>query len=173
MDKEKIEYRRIEDIIPYERNPRKNDSAVDAVAASIREFGFKNPIIVDKDGVIIAGHTRLLAAKQLGMETVPCICADDLSEGQAKAFRLADNKTAELAEWDFELLDLELDEITDIDMSDFGFELNEEQPEQKERKSAAYTESVSVVIDCADDEEAERIYNELTEEGYQCHISTL
>lgn len=104
----------------YDKNPRRNDQAVDAVAASIREFGFKVPIIVDRDGVIVAGHTRLKAAKKLGMETVPCIIADDLTEEQIRAFRLADNRTAELAEWDFNALAAELEEIQ-IDMGQFGF----------------------------------------------------
>lgn len=122
-----IEYKRLEDIIPYAANPRKNDDAVEYVARSISEFGFKVPIIIDKDGVIIAGHTRYKAAKYLGMNEVPVICADDLTEEQVKAFRLADNKVAEMAEWDPDLLDLELDELKlDFDMSLFGFDLSVE-----------------------------------------------
>ena len=107
---------------PYENNPRINDGAVEAVAKSIDEFGFKVPIVVDSDYVIIAGHTRLKAAEKLGLKTVPVVIADDLTEEQARAFRLADNKTAELAEWDFEKLNEELGDITDLDMQDFGFE---------------------------------------------------
>lgn len=114
------------DLVPYEKNPRKNDGAVPAVAASIEEFGFKVPIVIDKDGVIVAGHTRLKAAKKLGMAEVPCIIADDLTPEQIKAFRLADNKTGELADWDFGLLDEELAELGAFDMTAFGFE---EQPE--------------------------------------------
>ena len=118
-----IEYKRLEDIIPYAANPRKNDDAVEYVARSINEFGFKVPIIIDKDGFIIAGHTRYKAAKRLGMNEVPVICADDLTEEQVKAFRLADNKTAEIAEWNYGLLDLELEDLKlDFDMSLFGFE---------------------------------------------------
>ena len=113
----------ISKIRPYERNPRRNDAAVDAVAASIREFGFQQPIVCDMDGVIIVGHTRLKAAKKLGLKTVPVVYAD-LPEDKVKAYRLADNKTGELAEWDMELLDLELGDI-DLDMSAFGFELDE------------------------------------------------
>ena len=112
---------KIEDLKPYKRNPRKNDGAVDAVAASIKEFGFKVPIVIDADGEIIAGHTRFKAAKKLGLKEVPCIIADDLTPDQIKAFRLADNKTAELADWDFELLQLELSDIQ-LDMTDFGFD---------------------------------------------------
>jgi len=117
----KIEEMKVGELIPYENNPRKNDAAVDAVAASIREFGFKVPIIVDKDGVIVAGHTRLKAAEKLGLKTVPVIRADDLTEEQVKAFRLADNKTGEIAEWDFEKLEEELRALDDIDMGQFGF----------------------------------------------------
>lgn len=118
----------ITELKPYPNNPRKNDHAVDAVAASIREFGFKVPLVIDKDGVIVAGHTRYKAAQKLGLKELPCIVADDLTDDQIKAFRLADNKTAELAEWDFELLDLELDDI-ELDMSQFGFELaDDEEP---------------------------------------------
>ena len=116
----------LEEIKPYEKNPRNNDNAVDAVAASIREFGFKVPIIIDKDNIIVAGHTRYKAAKKLGLKTVPCIKADDLTDEQVKAFRLADNKVAEQAEWDFELLNEELETIT-IDMEQFGFDLPEEE----------------------------------------------
>ncbi len=112
------------DLIPYENNPRNNDAAVDAVANSIKQFGFKVPIVIDKDNVIVAGHTRLKAAEKLGLDKVPCIVADDLTEEQIKAFRLADNKTAELAEWDFEKLESELQELADLDveMAQFGFD---------------------------------------------------
>lgn len=118
----------INDIIPYENNPRKNEEAVDAVAASIRSFGFKVPVILDRDGVIVAGHTRVRAAKSLGMKAVPCLYADDLTPEQIKAFRLADNKVAELSEWDVELLEKELADI-DFDMSEFGFDFGEEAEE--------------------------------------------
>ena len=111
----------INEVIPYEKNPRINDNAVPAVMKSIEEFGFKVPIVIDKNGTIVKGHIRLKAAKKLGMKTVPCIVADDLTPEQIKAFRLADNKVAEAAEWDMELLNEELDGIIDIDMSDFNF----------------------------------------------------
>lgn len=117
-----IKYFKPSELIPYENNPRKNDDAVDAVAESIKEFGFKVPIIVDKNNIIVAGHTRLKAAQKLGLKSVPVVCADDLSEEQVKAFRLADNKTAELAHWDFSKLDEELAKIKDIDMNRFGFD---------------------------------------------------
>jgi site-specific DNA-methyltransferase (adenine-specific) len=110
------------ELIPYENNPRRNDQAVRCVANSIKEFGFKVPIVVDSAGVIIAGHTRLKAAESLGIEEVPVVVADDLTEEQVRAFRLADNKTGEMSGWDFDLLDSELSEL-DFDMRDFGFNI--------------------------------------------------
>ena len=125
--------RDIMSIRPYERNPRRNDQAVEFVANSIREFGWKQPIVVDKDGVIVAGHTRFKAAKKLGLRTVPVVVADDLSEEQIKAYRLADNKTGEAAEWDLPALAVELDGILDLDMEQFGFlDENDDEPEARE-----------------------------------------
>lgn len=133
----------------YENNPRNNDAAVDYVAESIKQFGFKVPIVIDARNVIVAGHTRLKAAKKLGLETVPCIVADDLTEEQVKAFRLADNKTAEFAEWDFDLLETELAELAgmDIEMDAFGFdefepdshEIIEDDPPDVDEKSEPIT----------------------------------
>lgn len=114
----------IDEIIPYINNPRVNDNAVDKVAASIREFGWKVPCVISKDNVIVTGHTRIKAAKKLGIETVPCIIADDLTDDQIKAFRLADNKVAEFSEWDFEKLEIEFEGLTDFDLEDFGFEID-------------------------------------------------
>lgn len=111
----------ISEIQPYENNPRNNDSAVDAVAASIREFGWQQPIVVDKDGVIIAGHTRYKAAKKLKLKEVPVVVADNLTDEQVMAYRLADNKTGELAGWDFSALEEELAGLAQIDMQQFGF----------------------------------------------------
>jgi site-specific DNA-methyltransferase (adenine-specific) len=112
----------LSDIKPYAKNPRKNDKAVDKVAASIKEFGWKVPIVIDQDGTIVAGHTRYKAAQQLGLDRVPCIIADDLTPEQVKAFRLADNKVGELAGWDFDLLATELQDLASFDMEQFGFE---------------------------------------------------
>ena len=114
MSRLKIEYKDISELIPYINNPRINEGAVDKVAASIKEFGFKNPIIIDKENVIIAGHTRLKAAKKLGLEEIPTIKVEDLTEQQIKAFRIADNKTAEFADWDMELLEIELEGLDDV-----------------------------------------------------------
>ena len=116
-----IIYKNIKDIKKYKNNPRKNELAVEKVAESIKEFGFRNPILIDKGNEIVCGHTRYDAAKKLGIKEVPCIIADDLTPEQIKAFRLVDNKTNEFAEWDDELLDLEIQDI-EIDLSPFGFE---------------------------------------------------
>ena len=121
MEKLKIVYKSVDDLIPYINNPRINDHAVDAVASSIKNFGFKVPIIIDSENEIVAGHTRLKAAKKLGMKEVPTIVADDLDDNQIKAFRLADNKVGELAAWDFSALEIELQNIGDIDMNSFEF----------------------------------------------------
>lgn len=120
--REEMIYKSVAELEPYISNPRKNEDAVDAVAKSIEEFGFKVPIVIDKNNEIVAGHTRLKAAKKLGIEEVPTIIADDLSDEKIKAFRLADNKVAELSYWDEEVLQNELAEIEGINMSDFGFE---------------------------------------------------
>lgn len=114
-----IIYKSINELIPYDKNPRFNEEAVKYVANSIKEFGFKNPIIIDKNNVIVCGHTRLNAAKSLGLQLVPCIVADDLNEEQIRAFRIADNKVSEVATWDYEALEEELENILTIDMSDF------------------------------------------------------
>ena len=116
-----IIYKKLSDIKPYSNNPRQNDEAVKYVAESIKEFGFKVPIIIDNNGTIVAGHTRYKAANKLKMEQIPCVVADDLTEEQIKAFRLADNKVGEFASWDIELLVSEIDEILDVNMADFGF----------------------------------------------------
>lgn len=121
MGKISIQYVKIQDIIPYDKNPRINDDSVDKVAASIREFGFKVPIMLDSKNVVIAGHTRLKAAKKLKLKELPCVYADDLSDEQVKALRLADNKVGESSMWDEDLLNEELAGILNIDMNDFGF----------------------------------------------------
>ena len=122
-----IENRKISELKPYANNPRHNEDAIEAVAASIKEFGFKNPVIIDKNDVIIAGHTRVSAAKRLNLKEVPTIKAEDLNEEQVRAFRLADNRVAEIATWDAAKLEQELDNILDINMEDFGFEIEDDE----------------------------------------------
>lgn len=161
------------DLIEYENNPRKNEEAVQFVANSIAEFGFKVPVIVDANNVIIAGHTRVKAARFLGLESCPCIVADDLSEEQIQAFRLADNKVAEFAEWDEELLAIELGEIVDIDMSDFGFnfDMDEESVEDDKYTLAVNIPQYEITGDCpalsdlVSTEKAEELIAEIAESG--------
>lgn len=116
MNKEQIVYKKTSELKLNSRNPRKNDEAVDTVAKSIQEFGFKNPLIIDSTGTVWCGNTRLKAARKLGIEEVPCIVADDLTEEQIRKLALIDNKSSEIAEWDFDLLK---DELADLDLSDF------------------------------------------------------
>jgi site-specific DNA-methyltransferase (adenine-specific) len=125
-----IEYLKPSELVPYEKNPRKNDPAVKPVAESIKRFGFRQPIVIDKDNVVVCGHTRLKAAKRLRLRQIPCVRADDLTEEEIRAYRLADNKTAELATWDESLLNGELNLIGDIDMRVFGFDLPDPEPEE-------------------------------------------
>ena len=173
MKEMKIEYKNIDDIIPYENNPRKNDDAVDYVANSIKEFGFKVPIIVDKENVIVTGHTRYKASKKLGLEKVPVIYADDLTEEQIKAFRIADNKVAEFSSWDLDKLELELEDIN-IDMSGFGIEDLEvdvvEESNEVTEPNFNYKEQYGVIVMCKSEEEQENVYNRLTEEGFECKV---
>ena len=122
----KVQAKPIDSIRPYPGNPRLNDDAVDAVAESIRRFGFRQPIVVDAEGVVVAGHTRLKAARKLGLERVPVHVAADLSAEQVRAYRLADNASAEKAEWDFELLPIELEAMAagGFDPESLGFDPN-------------------------------------------------
>ena len=162
---------------PYARNPRRNDAAVEKVAASIREFGWAQPIVVDGDGVIIIGHTRLKAAKKLGLKTVPVLVRADLTPEQVAALRLADNKTAELAEWDEPLLAAELDALVGaVDMEQFGF--GEATPTDGEAREIGPTEifdaGVSLVVECNGDADAEEKLRIATEEmGWKAKLSTL
>ena len=121
-----IEEWSVERLTPYENNPRINDGAVSAVRASIEEFGWRQPIVVDGEGVIIAGHTRYKAALEMGLEVVPVTVARDMTPEQVRAYRLADNRTHDLSEWSLPMLDAELAEIEGIDMSAFGFDLDVE-----------------------------------------------
>lgn len=125
----KIELVALADIHPYENNPRNNGGAVAKVVESIREFGFDNPILLDRDHVIIAGHTRFEAAKRLGLESAPCIVLAHLTEAQANALRLADNKTQEMSSWDYDKLTAEIAKLdgSGIDVRLFGFDVGGEQ----------------------------------------------
>ena len=144
-----IIYKNIDELIPYENNPRLNDEAVEYVKNSIKEFGFKVPVVIDKDNVIIAGHTRIKASKELGIKDIPCIIADDLTEEQVKAFRLADNKVAEKSMWDYIKLDEELDSILDIDMSMFDFNSSDiDRNDIEEISEETYQEPSHKMLEC-------------------------
>lgn len=155
-----IIYKKIDEITPYENNPRINDDAVKYVANSIKEFGFKVPIILDKNNIIVTGHTRLKAAKKIGLKEVPTIMADDLTDEQIKAFRLADNKVSEYATWNDDLLNIELQDL-DIDMSDFGFDLEIEDIDFENLDDEREKTKVNVSIVFEKFEDYEKIKDEL------------
>lgn len=120
MAKLEIQMLAVSELVPYANNPRKNKKAINSVAKSIKDFGFRVPIVVDENKVIVCGHTRYEACKKLGMKKVPCIMADDLNEEQVKAFRLVDNNVAAYSTWDEDALAAEIEELG-IDMAQYGF----------------------------------------------------
>ena len=157
---------KVEELIPYINNPRNNENAVDKVASSISEFGFKNPIFVDKNNIVVNGHTRLLASKKLGLKEVPVIDIDDLTDTQIKAFRIADNKVAEYSKWDYDLLNIELEQLEELDfsMSDFGistfepieFEIDEDIEEILEEEYEEPPKKTCTCPNCGHTDSAER-----------------
>lgn len=166
-----IIFKNPDEIIPYKKNPRKNDGAIDAVANSIQEFGFRVPVIIDEAGVIVAGHTRVKAAKKLGLSKVPCLVADDLDDQQIKAFRLTDNKVSEIAQWDFLALGEELQQITKIDMEPFGFSDQEITDEDLEGLMADGVSASSkpvhrVTVNLSSQEETKNVADLLRQNGY-------
>lgn len=174
----KIEQVKTEKLIPYANNPRINDDAVDKVAASIKEFGFKVPMVITSKNVIVAGHTRYKAAKKLGLESVPCVVADDLTEEQVKAFRIADNKVGEFSTWDVELLKIELKEIENFNFDDLNLDFEDilgEIKDNEERKdySEKLQEKWELLIECKTEDELKILYETMTKEGRECRILTL
>lgn len=167
----KIEEIPVDCIIPYENNPRYNDEAVEFVANCIKRFGFRNPIQIDEGNVILCGHTRLLACLSLGMENVPCIRHEGLTEAEKAAYRLADNKVAEIARWDFKKLDEELKKIGDeISMQDFGFSYEDPDIEKPSGENANGDGSTLIVI-CETAEERNELKRRLEDEGYECRTA--
>lgn len=136
MQKLNIVYRQIKDLKPYKKNAKKHTKEqVEWIANSIKEFGFTQPVIVDKNNEVVAGHGRILGAKKAGLKSVPTVCLEELTEEQIKAYRLVDNKLNE-SEWDYSLLDEELENLTeDIDMDLFGFEMDEQQEKETKKES--------------------------------------
>ena len=170
-------------LIPYARNSRTHsDEQVAQIAASIREFGFTNPVLIDGEKGIIAGHGRVLAARKLGMDDVPCIELSHLTEAQKRAYVIADNKLALNSGWDEEMLALELGELGEasFDLELTGFSLDEiasifddSEQEDTEPTEQSYAETFSIVVECESEEEQERIFNRLDSEGYKCRVQSL
>jgi len=177
-----VEQLKVGNLIPYVNNSRTHsDEQVMQVASSIKEFGFTNPILIDDDGGIIAGHRRLLAAKKLDIDEVPCIRLGYLSEAQRKAYVIADNKLALNSGWDNDLLKIELMQLDsiDFDLNLTGFDLSElanifdPVTEEIELKEQTYSETFNIIIECDDEQNQESIYNELQEKGYKCQVQSL
>lgn len=151
--------KKLKEITPYFNNPRKIDNAIDVVAASIEKYGFKQPIVIDKDGVIIVGHVRYEAAKKLKMETVPCVIADNLTEDEVRAYRLVDNKSRELSEWNFDRLEYEYTRLAEsgVNLEEFGFNINTEEVVEKENatKEQGINDCEEFDLDDFDDEQFE------------------
>lgn len=175
---DKIQHVPIDDLSPYGANPKTHPSEqVEKIARSIQDFGFTVPLVVDENNTIIMGHCRLYAAQQLGLDAVPCIVRDDLTDAEARALRIADNRVAESA-WDNELLESEIADLSDfdIDLESTGF-LSEEledillNEEQIEEVSIPDDEFL-LMVECKNDSEREELYNMLTEEGYECRLLT-
>ena len=168
-----IVMRKVSELTPYGLNAKKHDDKqVANVANSIKRFGWQQPIVIDEQDVVVIGHCRLMAAKKLGLKEVPVTVASGLTEDEIKELRIADNKTNE-SPWDLGLL------AEDIEGLDFdGFELNFdfltiEETKEKVREDAPFNESISIVIDCEDDAQAQELFERLSEEGYKCRVSTL
>lgn len=163
-----IVYKNIDELKPYKFNARNNKKAIKYVENSIKRFGMKVPIVIDRNDVIVCGHTRYEALKNLGTNSVPCIIADDLNEKQIKAFRLADNKTAEKASWDFKLLEMEFEELeNDFDMSDFGFDFNVKEKRQANKHQEMKTVKTYNMMEF-DEYRTEGIYQMPTLEPCNC-----
>jgi len=180
MAKLKIEYNSVGSLIPYARNSRTHsDTQVMKVASSIKEFGFLNPVIVDGDNGIIAGHCRIEAAKKLGIEKVPTIEASYLTDAQRRAYIIADNRLALDSDWDDEMLRVEFDELTDVgfDVELTGFDLSEiahqiDEPDENLIEQQ-YSEVFNIIIGCENEMEQEQIFNKLDSEGYKCRVQSL
>ena len=168
-----IIYKRIKDLHPYKNNAKKHSKEqVEQIAKSIKEFGFTQPVLIDENNNVIAGHGRILGAKKAGLKNVPTVCLNDLSEEQIKAYRLVDNKLNE-SDWNLKLLDEELENIFDVDMSLFGFDVDmtdEEIDEALKEVSFKTKEKHEVIIKCKNKEETLKVQKEVERLGYKCDI---
>lgn len=173
-----LEHLATADLIPYARNAKKHDAAqVSKLAGSIREFGFNNPVLIDTDNGIIAGHGRVLAARQLGLEKIPCIRLGHLTDTQRRAYILADNRLAEIGGgWDEEMLKLELADLAalEVDVAEIGFgaeDLAEVEPEEEEKNTDSnFAEQYAVTVLCKDEAHQRKIYDKLTADGLECKV---
>lgn len=166
---------KLTEIKPYGKNPRKNDGAVDAVAESIKQCGYCSPIVVDENYEVLAGHTRLKALKKLGRKECEVVVKEGLTEEQKQKYRILDNKTGEFAEWDLDVLQEQLKDL-DFDGFDFGFaQYNVSDINIVERKDLSDTleNEYKCIIDCENETQLQAIYEEMTERGFKCTISTL
>ena len=166
---------KLSDIKPYGKNPRKNDGAVDAVAESIKQCGYCSPIVVDENYEVLAGHTRLKALKKLGRKECEVVVKEGLTEEQKQKYRILDNKTGEFAEWDLDILQEQLKDL-DFEGFDFGFaQYNVSDINIVERKDLSDTleNEYKCMIDCENETQLQAIYEEMTERGFKCTISTL
>lgn len=176
MEELNIVYKPIKELKPYKKNAKKHSKEqVEQIANSIKEFGFTQPVIIDKNNSVVAGHGRILGAKKAGLKQVPTVCLEDLTEEQIKAYRLADNKLNE-SEWDYSLLDEELENLEeDIDMDLFGFEMEEQQEKETKKKvEFEIKEKYEVHIICKDEKQMEQVFNDVKGYGQECKlVSTL
>lgn len=160
----------IKDLKPYENNPRRNEEAIPFVGNSLENFDYINPIVVNKDNVILAGHTRLEALLNAGYEgEIDVRIVDYLTEEQEKAYRLADNKTGEFSAWDYSKLDDELAEMT-CDMSAFGFFSNDEVEIERKDIGTNFAFSTNIIVECENENKQQELYDELTERGFRCRV---
>lgn len=177
MQELNIVYKNIKELKPYKKNAKKHDKTqVEQIANSIKEFGFTQPVIIDKNNCVVAGHGRILGAKKAGLKQVPTATLEELTEEQIKAYRLVDNKLNE-SDWDYSLLDEELEDlIDDIDMELFGFDLTEQEDEEEKKKKVEFEikEKYEVHIICKDEKQMEQVYNKTKDLGIECKlVSTL
>ena len=173
--RDNIVYKPIKELKPYKKNAKKHPKEqVEQIANSIKEFGFTQPVLIDKHNNVVAGHGRVLGAKKAGLKEVPTLCLDDLTEEQIKAYRLADNKLNE-SDWDFTLVDEEIDRllVSDIDMSLFGFDMPMDDIElEKEMREVKFKtkEKHLVIVPCKSEKETKRVQKELERLGYKCDV---
>lgn len=172
MEQLNIKYKQINELKPYKKNAKKHTKEqVEKIANSIKEFGFTQPVIIDKNNSVVAGHGRILGAKKAGLKQVPTVCLEELTEEQIKAYRLVDNKLNE-SEWDYSLLDEELENLEeDINMDLFGFDLAEEIEQEKVEKVEFEKRKIyKLIVEFENKKASEKLYKKLSSEGYICKI---